>query len=55
MLDAIELQLIKAAQLVAFLSALDADDPKPRIGARNCVVPRIGLCEPSVSAARHAV
>ena len=42
MLAAIEFQLVKTAQLIAFLGAFRANDPEPRVRPRNGVVPRVG-------------
>ena len=42
MLAAIELEFVKAAQLVAFLGAFRANKPKPRARPRNRIVPRVG-------------
>ena len=42
MLAAIELELVKAAQLVAFLGAFRANKPKLRARPRNRIVPRVG-------------
>ena len=42
MLAAIEFELVKAAQLVAFFGAFRANKPKPRARPRNRIVPRVG-------------
>ena len=49
MLAAIELQLVEAAELVAFLVRFCADEPQPRGRPRDRVVPRIGQCGSSAS------